>query len=353
MARYLPLAALLATIASLTAAAASPAAVTIGSNLTATPNSTGCGFGSFNAVDFPCMTSQADLLSSHTAAGGLTAPIDGVIVRWRVLSGTPDPNLTGVKMRLRAFRGNAMGPAGDLVTLPLGEPGLHTYPTRLSIGSGGQIGVETLLTNKNMASVSAPIEHAEPGLGTIVYRSGGILEGEIRPPFYVQENRELLLNADMEPDADRDGYGDETQDSCPSDATTRGACPISPPAKDTTPPQTKLTYPERQDFLGGKKVLVRLRSNEDATAFASGQLEWPRGPGKRAGRVIYAVTGVKRAVKAGEKTALRLRVSKQTREAALRALANGKRIVVKVTVSATDAAGNRSGITVATIKPPR
>ena len=36
---------------------------------------------------------------------------------------------------------------------------------------------------------------------------------------------ELLLSADVEPDADRDGFGDETQDRCPDDRTRTGqAC---------------------------------------------------------------------------------------------------------------------------------
>ncbi len=29
----------------------------------------------------------------------------------------------------------------------------------------------------------------------------------------------------VEPDADRDGFGDETQDACPSSASAQGACP--------------------------------------------------------------------------------------------------------------------------------
>jgi len=34
-----------------------------------------------------------------------------------------------------------------------------------------------------------------------------------------------LYNARVEADADGDGYGDETQDGCPSDGSTQGACP--------------------------------------------------------------------------------------------------------------------------------
>jgi hypothetical protein len=39
-----------------------------------------------------------------------------------------------------------------------------------------------------------------------------------------QTKSELLLNADIEHDADGDGYGDETQDLCPSDETRHTAC---------------------------------------------------------------------------------------------------------------------------------
>jgi hypothetical protein len=35
---------------------------------------------------------------------------------------------------------------------------------------------------------------------------------------------ELLYDADIEPDADHDGFGDITQDSCASDGSTQGAC---------------------------------------------------------------------------------------------------------------------------------
>ena len=35
----------------------------------------------------------------------------------------------------------------------------------------------------------------------------------------------LEVAAIVEPDADADGFGDGTQDGCPSDPTTQGACP--------------------------------------------------------------------------------------------------------------------------------
>jgi hypothetical protein len=41
---------------------------------------------------------------------------------------------------------------------------------------------------------------------------------------------ELLVSADIEPDADHDGFGDETQDQCPTQATTQGPCDTAAPA---------------------------------------------------------------------------------------------------------------------------
>ncbi|HEY6638550.1 MAG TPA: hypothetical protein VIZ61_12775 [Solirubrobacterales bacterium] len=38
---------------------------------------------------------------------------------------------------------------------------------------------------------------------------------------------ELLVQGTAEPDADHDGFGDETQDQCPTNAGTQGPCPVS------------------------------------------------------------------------------------------------------------------------------
>ena len=46
-------------------------------------------------------------------------------------------------------------------------------------------------------------------------------------------SQRVPVEATLEVDADHDGFGDETQDRCPTDASTQGPCPdISPP--DTT-----------------------------------------------------------------------------------------------------------------------
>ncbi len=122
-------------------------------------------------------------------------------------------------------------------------------------------------------------------------------------------------------------------------------------AEDREAPRIKLTYPQRQDFTGGKWVLVRMRSNEQATAVASGQLEVGSGSPRKYGREIWGLYGIERQVARGAKVALRLRVPQKTREAAQKALGRGEKAIVKVTVDAEDAAGNRSGAIVAVIRP--
>jgi hypothetical protein len=122
-------------------------------------------------------------------------------------------------------------------------------------------------------------------------------------------------------------------------------------AVDTKAPVTKLTYPPLQDFASGGPVLVRVRCNESATVIASGQLEV--GSQQRSGREIWGLYGVERQVAARAKVELRLRLPQNTREAAARAVANGRKVVVKVVVDAEDAAGNRGGTTVAVIRPKR
>jgi hypothetical protein len=41
----------------------------------------------------------------------------------------------------------------------------------------------------------------------------------------------LDVSAKLEPDADHDGFGDESQDQCPTNAGTQGPCPVAPVKK--------------------------------------------------------------------------------------------------------------------------
>ncbi len=72
----------------------------------------------------------------------------------------------------------------------------------------------------------------------IIYNSNGDKRSYMFAPPLVEGagqrgstevQNELQVQATIEPDADNDGFGDETQDQCPTQATTQGPCDTTPP----------------------------------------------------------------------------------------------------------------------------
>ena len=49
----------------------------------------------------------------------------------------------------------------------------------------------------------------------------------------------ILVQGTVESDADGDGFGDDTQDACPSSGASHGACPVTPSTTPTPTPQKK------------------------------------------------------------------------------------------------------------------
>lgn len=116
---------------------------------------------------------------------------------------------------------------------------------------------ETVVAGSNKFSVRIPVQAGDVvgmanGDGKLLIacadKSPGLTigAGEGDPPtgstFSFKEfpNAEarIPIFATVEPDADGDGYGDETQDQCPTDASTQGPCPakVTPPPLPPAPP---------------------------------------------------------------------------------------------------------------------
>jgi uncharacterized repeat protein (TIGR01451 family) len=138
--------------------AGASAATTFGSDLTQTPDATpGCCDASLAAP---------------------TAPISGVMVRWSLRTET------AVAVQPAVYRGGSSLPvaldAATATTTPL-----TTLAVRLPVRAGDRLGVHASGANMPRA-----------------VRSGT-----------------LLVSGVIEPDADADGYGDESQDACPAEAS--------------------------------------------------------------------------------------------------------------------------------------
>lgn len=211
----------LAVVTLLLGASPASAATTIGSGLAQRPNlSIGCGVpGEPNSL---CTVAQTELPDRP-----VTAPTDGVIVRWRVRAATAG------EVRLRVLRpvGNGrFSGAGTSAPTTLFKPSgpgqdqVYVSSTRLPVVQGDFIAL-----NRERRSGAVYAQRSGDVFDTIQFDLP-LPDGESEAPDTSQKGVELLLNADVEPDKDGDGYGDETQDNCPSVANdqTDNPCPSDP-----------------------------------------------------------------------------------------------------------------------------
>ncbi|HEX8752176.1 MAG TPA: hypothetical protein VF731_02060 [Solirubrobacterales bacterium] len=155
----------------------------------------------------------------------------------------------------------------------------------------------------------------------------------------------IEIAATVEPDADHDGYGDETQDACPADPTAHlPPCPAPAPAPgpapgpDTTAPGIALSSKTRQAALKKGAVIGIATVTEGATLKASGSVSIPN-----AGAFSLSPTTV--PATAAVKTALPLGIPKAARAKIKAALGKDKVVKASIHVVATDAAGNASNAT--------
>jgi hypothetical protein len=302
------------------------------------------------------------------------SPVDGVIVRWRVRvlnlpQGPLHPVLGPYRLRtIRMASATTFPVVGAAAfesvphTLVMSDT-VHTFATRIPVLVGDRLALD--MPPMKTAPLPGGLRFdprggshrittpAPPDGGTFV--TGGSVGGS---PQY---------NADVEPDADRDGFGDVTQDSCPTDATTQGSCPVAPAGGDTgtgtgSPPDATPV----PDLVGPVVGIARRTVRLTRRGYLARRLTCPSAEpaGCREGvlrlasaaRVNVAVRRIVRlgskrfSIAAGRSTVVRIRFSRRNR-ALVRRLG---RLRVRARASAIDQAGNRR-TTVATfvVLPPR
>jgi hypothetical protein len=168
----------------------------------------------------------SDSLYVQTALGGAPTalPARGVVVRWRVL-GIPT---FAREFQLRVLAPNAGGgytvarssSAGTLPQSISAEAGaIGSFPTRLPVPAGGYVGIATDPTFTMPALVAG-------AAGTTMSKLADGADGTNYSGLPTTAASVVGYDADIEPDADGDGYGDVSQDSCPASVLVHeGACP--------------------------------------------------------------------------------------------------------------------------------
>lgn len=150
------------------AASASAAPITIGSPLTAPfkPSS--------------CTNSCTVVPTSFDEPGAVTtSPVDGVILRWRILDGSPS-----FQYRLRVIsRPSTFDFTGSGISAPAspGGPGVQTFSTNLPIRAGQLIGID-LPETAPIGYLEAPGDtyaYFEPPLGEGATQGSDLLDGEV------------------------------------------------------------------------------------------------------------------------------------------------------------------------------
>ena len=206
------------------------AAVTFGSRLNHDPANSGectmfatpCTIASFIHPTDP---------NGDPYSGG--APVDGVITKFRIrafgggdLPATVTFRLADVTLPDPMNNGSALGTAagtGPTVTVPPdngGDTPISEFPGRLPVKQGEHLAIDGTNVNATVNDSGDKFSYlfAPP-----------LSEGE-GPRGSTDATGELLVQAVIEPDADRDGFGDETQDACPSQAATQGPCDTTAPS---------------------------------------------------------------------------------------------------------------------------
>jgi hypothetical protein len=258
-------------------------------------------------------------------AGGapVAAPAAGVVTKWKVNSALPVPPGFTLSERMRIFR--STGLPNEFQTVAESSPGsiqsgANTFETRIPVQAGDRIGA------------FAP---ASPSTSVLLCSSTnaedkfGIKEGDVPPggkaTYSPVEKNQLALSVTIEPDADNDGFGDETQDKCPTSAAVQAvACPSLLIEAAALPPGKSLV-----------RVLAASSIEANITASASATLPKTK---KAKSSTTTALAPITQIVKPGQLAGFTLNFTGKLKRT-LAALPKSKSVKLNVTVSGQNAAG--------------
>jgi hypothetical protein len=194
-------------------------------------------------------------------AGQYVVPERGVITSWSHIAAQTDV-VTSARLKVGRPGGNeSFAIVGQSAEETIAPGQLNTFRnSRVPVLAGDVIGIWP----KNGGACAAT-----PGDGYgVSFTSSGPDDAPVgsTPDFISQPGIQVDVAAILEPDSDADGYGDETQDDCPTDPSTHGACPeadeAAPETTITKAPKRKLTSPR-----GRVAVTVSFSSSEESSTF--------------------------------------------------------------------------------------
>jgi hypothetical protein len=218
LSRRFPTATALAAAALLALPASGLAAETFGSRFANSPNSGACS----DVTSAPCTYVSFIHPAVGTGdpySGG--APSDGVIVKFRISANGAGSSVTfrlaDITRQNEDSAQSRIVATGPTVTIA-GAGEIEEFPARVPLKKGNHLAIDTSTAQAVYASSGSDFTYvyAPPLAGGAAMRASDAV------------TEELLVGAVYEPDADKDGYGDETQDQCLGNGSDAKA-PCTPP----------------------------------------------------------------------------------------------------------------------------
>ena len=261
-------------------------------------------------------TSFSTILLSQASGAPTTAPVSGVVTKWKIRL-VPVP--ISLPQQLKVYR-----PTGNPTQFQVvGESevanvvaGENTFTTRIPIQTGDRIGLFGNSTIGTLFCAETP-ESENPG-NTVGVFPGNPPVGSTATLAATETEWLVPAVAVIEPDADNDGYGDETQDQCPQNAAVQTACPA---------PVTLSTF--SQVKKGSVTVVVTPSAASTISVKGVAQL----GKGKKA-----TLSGGTQTLAPGLQGKFKLFFTKKVKTK-LKELSPKQKLTLKVTVSGTNVTG--------------
>ena len=179
-------------------------------------------------VGNPCAgegSTTGGTLASLASGGSIPAkvPSAGVITRWTFNTNVPIPPGL-LNQALKVFR--STGAPGQYEVIGESAPGpistgLNTFDTRIPVQAGDFLGASGIFEGTVYTFYCLTGNPAD----RYAIFVGSPTKGPVSS-ISESEGAQSPVVATVEPDADNDGYGDETQDQCPQSAAVQSSCPV-------------------------------------------------------------------------------------------------------------------------------
>ncbi|QIG45179.1 hypothetical protein G5V58_22590 [Nocardioides anomalus] len=152
-----------------------------------------------------------------------------------------------------ATAGGTRSVAAKSPVFPVTVNAVNTFATRLPIAAGQSLALGFTAVNMACALQVAPTDSTQVDTAFDPDTSATFTPAGTLSPATPRPN----ISAVLEPDVDRDGYGDTTQDACPQSALSQVACPV---------PDTTITKKPKRTRANAK-VKVKFTSTVAGSTF--------------------------------------------------------------------------------------